>query len=231
MVKGWLSHAGPYRVEHVPVPHPGELELWAYAHQKGVQHTTEGAALEGALSRFLHEEVCSTFIVGRDSKHKARILQLVPLGNMAAALQHTGYPSTNGIVIAQIELVGFSQAHAWDPDAEVLRMLAAVYWQLEQSCGIPLRHVPNPSRNDAIWLAARGWLGHIDVPENDHVDPGKLDYDKVFTIARTFDQKSKAKAKAKPRPKVLAPGAAMLLLRAHKTPAAPACIPKGGSNV
>lgn len=224
MLKGWLTHAGPYRVEHVPVPHPGPLDVWAYSHPKGVQHTTEGSALEGALSRFLAEMVGSTFIVGRDVKKKARILQLVPLGNAAAALKHTAEPQTNGIAIAQVELVGFSQAHVWEPDAEVLRMLAALYWQLEKSCGIPLKHTPNPHRNGAVWLASRGWVGHIDVPENDHVDPGAFNYADVFAAASRFDgAPAKAKVKKKPRPKVLAPSVVLLKRRAAKTPPAPLC--------
>ena len=228
MQTGWLTHAGPYKIEHVPCPHPGLLDNAAYKHRKGVQHTTEGATIEGALSRFLHEMVGSTFIVGRDSKKKARILQLVTLGYAAAALQHTRAPQTNGLAIAQIELVGFSQTRPWDPDAVVLDMLAALYWQLEQSCGIPLKHISNPTRSSSVWVAAEGWLGHVDVPENDHVDPRALRYGDVFERARRFDLKSvhpkpKAKIKPRPRPKAVAPGTAIMLLRAHRTAPAAAC--------
>lgn len=224
--RGWLTHAGPYRVEHVPVPHPGQLDVWAYSRPKGVQHTTEGSALEGALSRFESEMVGSTFIVGRDQKKKSRILQLVPLGFAAAALKHTGDPATNGIAIAQVELVGFSQYHLWEPDREVEQMLAALYWQLQKSCTIPLKHTPNPHRNGAVWLATRGWVGHVDVPENDHVDPGAFDYERVFALARTYDVVAplvKAKVKPKPRPKILAPSVVLLQRRARKTPPAPLC--------
>lgn len=224
MLKGWLTHAGPYRVEHVPVPHPGPLNSMAYTNPKGVQHTTEGAALEGALSRFLHEMVGSTFIVGRDLKKRARILQLVPLGYEAAALKHTESPQTNGLAIAQIELVGFSQTHPWDPDPEVLDMLGALYWQLNVSCKIPLVHVANPHRDATVWVNARGWLGHVDVPENDHVDPRALRYQDIFTAAhRHAAAKPKAKVAAKPRPKVLAPSTVVLKRRAKRTPPAPLC--------
>lgn len=226
MKTGWLTHAGPYKVEHVPVPHPGSLESAAYTHRKGVQHTTEGSALEGALARFRVETVGSTFIVGRDQKHRSRILQLIPLGQMAAALKHTGSPATNSLVIAQVELVGVSPVgRKWVPDPVVLDMLAALYWQLQKSCDIPLKHVANPSRSPAKWVAAAGWLGHVDVPENDHVDPRNLDYSAVIKHAHRFDHvKAKGKVKTKPRKQLPVGKTAALQRRAAKTPPAPMCI-------
>jgi predicted nucleic acid-binding protein len=126
---------------------------------------------------------------------------MVPLGNAAAALQNRGGGvETNRIVIAQIELAGFSKTTPWLPDDGVLARLAALYWQLEQSCGIPLKRVANPKRAAAKWNGAAGWLGHADVPENDHVDPRALRYAVVLEIASGLAvRKPQAKVQKHPR--------------------------------
>lgn len=234
MKTGWLTHAGPYKVEHVPVRRVGAfLVAAAFRRRKGVMHTTEGHALEGALARFRVETVGSTFIVGRDLKGRPRILQCLPLGEKAAALKHTGKTETNGLAIAQVELVGVSPiGKTWLPDPQVFDRLAALVWQLHKDCGIPLEHVANPSRSNARWMATVGWVGHVDVPQNDHVDPRKLNYKALFARARLFSIKPglahlapAPKGKIKPKPRKVSPlsRTAALKRRAKRTPPAPIC--------
>jgi hypothetical protein len=223
---GWLTHAGPYRVEHLPLRNPGALLPAAYTHRKGVQHTTEGPTIEGALSRFKAEEVESTFIVGRDAHHNARIIQMVPLGNAAAALQNRGGGvETNRIVIAQIELAGFSKTTPWLPDDGVLARLAALYWQLEQSCGIPLKRVANPKRAAAKWNGAAGWLGHADVPENDHVDPRALRYASTPS-GRCRSAVAPPRSPPRPRPPRARPRRSTTAAPAARTPPGSAPTPR-----
>jgi hypothetical protein len=227
MQKGWLSHAGVYPVDHVPFEDAGPLLPDAYAHPRGIQHTTEGSTVEGALAAYRARRCAPTFTVGYDAKRKVRIIQHVPLGNAARAVEnHPGGVETNRVTVAQIELVGISPVgRAWQPDDPVLAPLAAVYWQLWKSCGIPLAHIANPLRSGDVWDAHAGWFGHADVPENAHVDPRDLRYANVFARAHAFSiiPPRPPKVRPNPRPKMLAPGVAVMLLRARKTPAAALC--------
>lgn len=176
MRKGWLSHAGKFRVEHYPCPNPGEpVDFGAPA--KGILHTTEGS-LPSALAVF-RRHFAPTFTVA-----PGRILQHVPLGTMAAALEnHSGGVQTNRDCRVQIEVVGFSQKTLWLPHSSTLAPLASLMRVLVQAAGIPLRHVP-VGRNPRMWERTSGWLGHIDVPENSHWDPGHVDYHRLLRVAQ-----------------------------------------------
>jgi hypothetical protein len=77
-------------------------------------------------------------------------------------------------------------------------------------------------------MAATGWVGHIDAPENDHVDPGKLNYRRLFQLAGATDDIGAAPVKPKPRKKVTHPVDAvdrwLLNHRAAKHPPAGLCL-------
>jgi hypothetical protein len=182
MQTGWLKSAGVWTVEHVPCPdYAGDVDVSTPA--KGVQHTTEGSTIEGALAVF-RQHYAPHFLVGRDAKNKVRILQLLPLGRAAAALEHPpGTVPTNGYARVQIELVGFSQHKLWCPDKDVTRALGCLYGALAQMAGIPLVHVSNPQRDPKVWAKGSGWFGHDGVPANAHWDPGVLDYATVFSYS------------------------------------------------
>ena len=103
---GWLTKAGTYTVEKMPMPHLSTAVDLAKP-RVGVMHTTEGG-FDSALSVF-RQHYAPHFMVGTDSKGHTRILQFVPLGTMASALQnHTGGVETNRWAHVQIELVGRS---------------------------------------------------------------------------------------------------------------------------
>lgn len=211
MQNGWLKSAGMWTVEHVPCPNPG-VKVDVSSPAKGVQHTTEGSTVEGALGVFRKSDA-PTFLVGRDAKKKVRLLQLIPLGYIAAALVHRGDPPTNGYARAQIELVGFSSHALWKPDSEVLSALGALYGVLAQTQGIPLKHVANPQRDPKVWSKGTGWFGHDGVPGNSHWDPGQLHWDAVF--AHASRGLSVVPPKAKPKPLVLHPRTFTLVRRAN----------------
>jgi hypothetical protein len=184
MQHGWLTHAGKFRVDHIPCPHPGEpVDL--SAPPKGVQHTVEGS-FESGLAVF-RRHFAPHFLVGRKRGGALSIAQLVPLGFMAAALEnHSGGVETNRIVRVQIELADFSKHQPWLPDAGVQELLAQLYLTLEQAADIPLRHVP-VLRKPRLWEREPGWFGHVDVPENAHWDSGSLEYGKLFARAHALD--------------------------------------------
>lgn len=213
MQSGWLKSAGMWTIEHVPCPHPN-VAVDTSVPPKGVQHTTEGSTVEGALSKFKSVDA-PHFLLGRDQKNSVRVLQLIPLGYIAAALEHHGDPPTNGYVRAQIELAGFSKHSLWKPDTEVLSALGALYGALAQAQGIPLKHVANPTRNPSVWRNEAGWFGHDGAPNQwtGHWDPGVLDYQAVFAHASRGIPVPVAKAK--PKPLVLHPRTFTLVRRAN----------------
>lgn len=177
MRKGWLNRAGKYRVTHMPMPHPFE-PVNLSARPKGVQHTIEGS-LAGGLAVF-RRHYTPTFSIGRNAARRVVILQHVPLGYMAMALEnHSGGVETNRDVRVQIEMAGKSKRTPWLPDDGVLDALAELYKTLRDVADIPLRHVA-VRRDPELWEHFSGWLGHIDVPENAHWDSGALRYGAIF---------------------------------------------------
>jgi hypothetical protein len=193
MKSGWLSSACGVKVEHVPCPHPG-AKVDLSAPPAGIGHTIEGS-LEGGLAVF-KQHFAPTFSVGG-----RRILQHIPLGFMAAAVEHTRNPPTNGWARVQIELAGHSQESLWLPDASSLetfcRLLAAL--SMPNVAGIPLVRpfpTPLPSRTWAIetnprrlsgkWGREAGWFMHLEIPENSHWDMGNLNWPKVLGRAQTI---------------------------------------------
>ena len=117
----WLDRTvdGRFRIERVPCPHPaGGVDL--SRPRTGVLHTTEGS-FASALSEF-KDHYAPHFLVG-----PGRIVQLVPLGAMAAALEnHAGGVETNRWAVAQIEVAGKSQTSPYSFDAKTNDALASL---------------------------------------------------------------------------------------------------------
>jgi N-acetylmuramoyl-L-alanine amidase len=190
-MKPWLAKTvdGRYTIQKIPCPNPGgPVDLKRPA--AGVEHTTEGS-WASALSVF-KQHYAPHFLVGA---HK--IAQLVPLGTMAAALENApGGVETNRWARAQIETVGFSKQHPYSFDAATSDALASLLATLKVEAGIPLRRPyldalpPQPwavtsfsRRNDGKWGTTAGWFGHIEVPENEHWDPGALRWAPLLLMA------------------------------------------------
>lgn len=186
---GWLTKAGKYRVEKMPMPHPvGRVDLMRPP--AGVTHTIEGS-LESGIGVF-RKHYAPTFGVG-----PGRIVQFVPFGYMTAALENDyGGGETNRWARVQIEIAGFSKDTTWLPAASTLDPLAALMAALVKAQGIPLtRPYPDalPSkpwatelfrrRHDGKWGKTAGWFGHIEIPENAHWDPGALDWSALLKLA------------------------------------------------
>lgn len=189
MKTGWLGSAYGIKVEHVPCPHPN-LKVDVTKPAAGVMHTTEGSSIDGALAVFKQHDT-PHFVVG-----PGRILQLVPLGYAAAALKHIGSPPTNEWARVQIELVGFSQEHQWQPGGATREALVKLLAACRDFAGIPLLRPfpdampPKPwatssfkRRLSGRWGSTAGWFGHIEIPENDHWDPGWLAWGSLLAAA------------------------------------------------
>ena len=187
----WLTKADGYQIERIPCPHPNEpVDLGRPP--AGVLHTVEGG-WESGMSVF-RKHFAPHFLVGRDRLGKTRIAQLVPLGKLACALENDpGGTETNRWLRAQVELVGFSKQKPWLPDAKTLDALVALMRTLEQVADIPFSRPFGAAMPSAPWASAQnshrrsgtfgskpGWYGHVDMPENEHWDPGHLRWDALF---------------------------------------------------
>lgn len=182
-MKQWLTKVGAWRVEHYPLPYfhaPIDLA----APRKGVLHTTEGSTLEGALSAYRSKGFCPNFTLGKDARGKTRVLQHKPLGIMGSTLANpSGGVDTNRLVMAQIELVGFSKKDLWYPEKDDADALTALMGALCIEAKIPLQW-QLVRRDPRLWTRVQGWCGHIDVPENYHWDPGQLDHKRLMVKVR-----------------------------------------------
>ncbi len=208
---GWLWGAAGHRVEHMPMPHPAERVDWR-VHPQGVMHTIEGSLASG-LSVFRHH-YAPTFTVG-----PGRIIQHIPLGFIAAALQHTSYPPTNGWARVQIEVAGFSRQTLWKPDAHTFNSLAHLLATLSLApTNIPLARPfadfmpPGPwavesfsRRHAGHWGKTPGWYGHVEIPQNSHWDPGALLWSQLLAKARVIRAQTTRPNKPRkvPRPKAI----------------------------
>lgn len=171
-----------------------EVSLSAFT-PKAAQHTTEGS-LESAMAVFSAENE-PNLLAGRDANRKIRLIEYGGIGLMARALEHpTGTPETNRACRYQVEIAGFRQEKSeilLTPDMHVLddafrEVLAEVYALVAKIGGVPLKRGGDGSRSLTNWTTRSGWFGHIEVPNNDHTDPGGYNYEKTFALAMPKDE-------------------------------------------
>ncbi|WP_318200141.1 peptidoglycan-binding protein LysM [Streptomyces sp. SCL15-4] len=120
-----------------------------------------------------------------------RVGQFGSLHLSARALRNDGARRTNreGRVCIQIEVLGRARkpwTTGWDPAKKPgwRKILAAVRsWDVPDlfPAGRPAAYPgPGKSRSRSVWRSAGGHFGHVDVPGNDHGDPGAIDTAKVL---------------------------------------------------
>jgi hypothetical protein len=183
---------GARRIEHIPCPNPGG-PVDPAAPPTGVLHTIEGS-LESGLGVF-RQHYAPHFALER-----SRIVQLVPLGTMGAALENRpGGVETNSITRVQIEIGGHSSVQPWECDRQTEEALADLLATLVQAAEIPLER-PFPDempplpwattsferRKAGTWGRVPGWYGHVEVPENEHWDPGAFRWSKLIERAKAL---------------------------------------------
>jgi hypothetical protein len=193
MQHGWLTKTiGGRTIEHIPCPNPGAT-VDEHAPPTGVIHTVEGS-LDSGLGVF-RQHFAPHFVLDGH-----RTIQLIPLGTMAAALENRlGGVETNSITRAQIEVAGHSQEDSWYCDNATGEALADLVATLADAADIPLER-PFPDampakpwatvnfvrRSAGKWGHVAGWYGHVEVPENEHWDPGAFQWTKLMTRAKAL---------------------------------------------
>lgn len=204
MQHGWLTKTIDGRtIEHVPCPNPGGA-VSEGAPPTGVIHTIEGS-LDSGLAVFRVHYAPHFTLDGQ------RIIQLVPLGTMAGALEnHPGGVETNSIARAQIELAGHSSEQSWICDDATSDALADLLATLADAAGIPLER-PFPDampakpwatydfsrRKAGKWGHVAGWYGHVEVPENAHWDPGAFEWSTILERANALAGTSRTSLSAR----------------------------------
>lgn len=191
MKHGWIDKTlSGHAIERIPCPNPGG-RVDESKPASGVLHTIEGS-LESGLTVFKQHYAPHFTLDG------SRIVQLVPLGAMGAALEnHSGGLETNSWARAQIEVAGFSKEQPWLPDDATLENLSDLLATLARYADIPLfrpfpQEMPKPPwatyyferRGAGKWGKVAGWYGHVEIPENSHWDPGYLQWDTVLAKAQ-----------------------------------------------
>lgn len=196
-MSGTISKAVSYPVRQVSVPHD-LIDCDQSRPPAGILHTTEGG-WDGAMSVF-RQHFAPNFMVGRNPEGKVEIVQFIPIGKMAAAVQNlAGGVETNRWARVQIEIVGFSSLKPWLPGEDVCHALASLFDAIHDNPlgGIPLKRpfpdtleagitwasASNPRRRSGKWGTVSGWFGHVEVPENDHWDCGSLQVQDIFAMA------------------------------------------------
>jgi hypothetical protein len=187
-VKPWLESAGSFTIEHIGgIPH-FNIPVDLTAPRTGVLHTTEGN-WGGSMAVF-QRHYAPHFMLGLDSsQNKVRIVQLVQVGTIGAALV-----THNDHAIVQVEMIGFSKETPWLPDDQTMDALASLMAVCNREYGIALTHPwpdgdfgragNNPHRSAGKWGIVGGWYGHGDVPAPDnHWDPGALEWSKILARA------------------------------------------------
>jgi hypothetical protein len=192
----WLEAIGPFRVTKRESPRPGGQPYLPLSDPRAlIVHTTEGTSVDGAWNTLNQKGAAPHFIVGEN-----RIVQMRPLSAQAATLvtdSSAGFFANS--LGWQVECVGRSlgMVHkltppSWEP------LVALARWFHEQK-DVPLRRpagwldncsdittslaTNNTRRQSRKALGFRGFLGHLDVPDQDptwHWDPGALNYSALF---------------------------------------------------
>lgn len=195
-MRNWVARIGEYDVRKKESPRPGGQPYIGLEHPRAfVIHTTEGSSIEGAWNTLDAKGAAPHFIVGED-----QIWQTRPLDAQAATLVDAPWhPNSVGW---QVESVGFSREspvnklsiRTWKP-------LVALTAFMADEMGVPLRRpngwkddlsdigtilatTLNTRRRSEVAKSFHGLLGHLDIPDNSHWDPGALDYTALIDEAK-----------------------------------------------
>lgn len=147
-----------------------------------VWHTAESRwmAVDAMAGVLITKQACPHFVIGgRSGVEHPVVIQFLPLDLAGRALANNSGDGfqTNRANKIQVEICGRT--------AEIPSWSEWTYRALANLSGLIMHRVnipnvanydfSNPRRlTDAEWVAARGHLGHVHCPDNDHTDPTRL---------------------------------------------------------
>lgn len=179
----WLptgNHWG-LNISHERRPDAGEF---VPSNHKLTLHTVEGTSFSGARSTLIANRDEPHILVSVDGK---TVRQFIPFNRSSKSLAHpSGTPETNRAGCIQIEICGFAHdSHNWTEGK--MSRLAALCVLIEHRVNIERRThckwqsdvTRIPAEKFANW---KGYIGHMHVPNNDHVDPGRFQITELFRL-------------------------------------------------
>jgi hypothetical protein len=173
-------------VDRIPGPHANGNPMTGGPRRACTWHRTVGGTYASNRSYLVQKGFEPTVLW---DPWTGQLGQFLPADRGAYALRHIGDPPTNtlGTVHVQIEVVDRgSLIHLTDTPLKGWPTLRAWLTQL----GIPETLPAGPmlplgqhrSATTAVWSKS-GHFGHCHAPENDHTDPGLMDFTRLFTHA------------------------------------------------
>ena len=193
----WLDPAAPEAMCPFATPDlaPQDGGAFIAVPARGLFHVIEGGFAPRATYR--NDNFFPHFTVVADGQPNAGTWQHIGINRAARALQNApGGAETNRARCIQIEIAGHSaQAPAFP--ANLLERLATLMRWIESQTTIgragprvgfhPLRPgiatVASPLRfAPREWLHFNGWCGHQHAPENDHWDPGAINFQAIAIV-------------------------------------------------
>lgn len=178
----------------------------------GVVHTTEGTTLPSYGGGASAPNITG---VPDFAAQKLKWYQHYDVDRSARALLNkAGGVETNQANAFQVELVGTCDPATRDkwlregrefifwpdaPDWALKEVAKLVRWlsdnhKIQIKSTVTWKAYPASYGNSSVrltgaqWNAYYGWLGHQHVPENDHGDPGNIDFDRVIQFALSFGE-------------------------------------------
>jgi hypothetical protein len=180
----WWPRAGRSQL----APADGGSILDGYG-PKGLWHTTETSGWPGYATGFFPHLTVGLV----DGRFSAR--QHIPFNRAARALRNeSGGVQTNRTGVKQVEIIARADtvdvsglpAALEDGLAEWAAWLKAE-WGVPMTCSVTFKEYPasygkaNGVRlSGSAWESYAGWCGHQHAPENDHGDPGRLDWHRIL---------------------------------------------------
>lgn len=170
--------------EKIPGPHAGGSGPMTGGPPRAIWHRTAGGTYESNKA-FLIREGFEPHLLW--DPNTGDLGQFMPANVGGFAVQHTAVQQTNrmGRYCIQIEVADHGET--WDITSTPMKGLTHIIGWLRQ-LGIPdvlpagpmAKLGSNGRRDPKIWGTKGGHYGHCHVPQNDHTDPGRMDFTKIF---------------------------------------------------
>jgi hypothetical protein len=157
--------------------------IWHYTADKLNKDGTRGATFEDVRDYLVKMGYEPHLLIDPFS---GRTAQFLPFNRFAAAAVHRGDPQTNRMGTACIQVEWFftpglvHQGKKYAKLSDTPLQGVGPFLAACDSWGIPRVYRGGRNRDVKVWETEAGHYGHIDVPENDHIDPTPMDWSGVL---------------------------------------------------
>jgi hypothetical protein len=150
--------------------------------QKLVWHTTESGwvAVDAMVGVLVVKAAAPHFVIGgRQGLEHPVVVQMLPLTTAGRALANNSGDGfqTNRANAIQVEICGrTSEIPQWgERTYKALANLSGLIMHRVNIPNVASHDFSSPRRlTDQEWVAAKGHVGHVHAPDNDHTDPTRL---------------------------------------------------------